>query len=122
MLYADLAAGGEEDFWGNVGAYIRFFVTVMLGTVNVVSQPFRKVTKSWSIFWLCAAPCSVHLLQLCASRMHARTHCSLAGPCCSNGAHEEEMCLHRCRRPSGLRRRLLWLLVASCCSPLWQSQ
>jgi Protein of unknown function (DUF751) len=45
MPPADLAAGGEEDFWGNVGAYIRFFFTVLLGTANVASQPFRKVSR-----------------------------------------------------------------------------
>lgn len=41
---ADIA--GEDDFWGNLTSYARFFVTVMLGTVNVVSQPFRKVRRT----------------------------------------------------------------------------
>lgn len=43
-VFGDIA--GEEDFWGNVGAYFRFFVTVMLGTVNVVTKPFRDAAKS----------------------------------------------------------------------------
>lgn len=36
---------GEDDFWGNLTSYARFFVTVMLGTVNVVSKPFRQAAK-----------------------------------------------------------------------------
>ncbi len=40
---------GEDDFWGNLTSYARFFVTVMLGTVNVVLEPFRKVRRKHCI-------------------------------------------------------------------------
>jgi hypothetical protein len=35
----------NEDFWGNVLRYARFFVTVMLGTVNVMLRPFGGLLK-----------------------------------------------------------------------------
>jgi hypothetical protein len=35
----------SEDFWDNVLRYARFFVTVMLGTVNVMVRPFAGLLK-----------------------------------------------------------------------------
>mmetsp|Transcript_15971 Transcript_15971/g.47988 ORF Transcript_15971/g.47988 Transcript_15971/m.47988 type:complete len:234 (-) Transcript_15971:382-1083(-) len=43
-VFGDLAS--EEDFWGNVGAYMRFFFTVMLGSANIITKPFREAAKS----------------------------------------------------------------------------
>jgi hypothetical protein len=40
---ADLAEG--EEFWGNVGRYARYFVTVMLGTGYVMARPVIELFK-----------------------------------------------------------------------------
>lgn len=40
----DVAEG--EEFWSNVARYGRFFVTVMLGTVNVMLRPFGRLFKN----------------------------------------------------------------------------
>ena len=70
LLSADLAAGGEEDFWGNVGAYIRFFFTVLLGTANVASQPFRKVSHAAA-----HSPCCLDAMSAAGlSHQHADMH------------------------------------------------
>lgn len=40
----DLAEG--DEFWSNVVRYMRFFVTVMLGTANVMIRPFVGLFKN----------------------------------------------------------------------------
>lgn len=47
----------EEDFWGNVYAYIRYFFSVLLGTAYVAVRPiaglFKKpVTAFFTVFAL----------------------------------------------------------------------
>lgn len=79
-MSADMAAGGEEDFWGNVGAYIRFFFTVLLGTANVASQPFRKVNCVDVL--LPVSICLPAWVQLCVvgAAAHWQWTCMHAGP------------------------------------------
>ncbi len=36
----------EADFFSNVARYGRFFVTVMLGTVSVMTRPFANMFKN----------------------------------------------------------------------------
>jgi Protein of unknown function (DUF751) len=120
LLSADLAAGGEEDFWGNVGAYIRFFFTVLLGTANVASQPFRKVSHAAA-----HSPCCLDAMSAAgfepSTRGHARPPPLVCVPnpaaCCC----KSDMCTIHCRQQSGLRQRLPWWLGALCCSPSWRS-
>lgn len=40
-----LAELGEQDFWGNIARYGRYFVTVMLGTGYVMVRPFQALLK-----------------------------------------------------------------------------
>lgn len=35
----------NEDFWGNVGSYGRYFVSVMAGTAYVMTKPFTDALK-----------------------------------------------------------------------------
>lgn len=35
----------NEDFWGNVVSYGRYFVSVMLGTAYVMTKPFAEALK-----------------------------------------------------------------------------
>lgn len=35
----------NEDFWGNVVSYGRYFVSVMLGTAYVMTKPFTEALK-----------------------------------------------------------------------------
>lgn len=35
----------NEDFWGNVAQYGRFFISVMLGTGYVMVKPFIQMLK-----------------------------------------------------------------------------
>ena len=43
MTAGDLAE--NEDFWGNVVSYGRYFVSVMLGTAYVMTKPFAEALK-----------------------------------------------------------------------------
>ncbi|GLC41180.1 Protein of unknown function (DUF751) [Pleodorina starrii] len=40
-----LAELAEQDFWGNIVRYGRYFVTVMLGTGYVMLRPFQSMLK-----------------------------------------------------------------------------
>ena len=40
-----LQLSGEEDFWGNVYAYIRYFFSVLLGTAYIAFKPIAGLLK-----------------------------------------------------------------------------
>jgi len=49
LLFSEVIPAGDfaenEDFWGNVVAYGRYFVSVMLGTAYIMTKPFAEALK-----------------------------------------------------------------------------
>lgn len=43
VIAGDIAE--NEDFWANVGAYGRYFVSVMAGTAYVMTKPLTEAMK-----------------------------------------------------------------------------